>query len=187
MPLRVLSALLAAAALVILVRWADASGRDSAGPKSEDVGEDVNAETMLVQLHEENQRLVGEVSNLTQKVIALELKLAEARVSADETAVERAVGNGAAAMPPGDVAADPGRLQVVEIDRQMQVAVVNGGARAGMKPGMLFSVVRKDEVIATIRLTEVRERIAGGLVEWNGKTAFPEAGDRLVLRTTQDG
>lgn len=144
---------------------------------------------MLVMLQQENLRLAGLVSNLTRQVLSLELKLAEARATMDMGLAGE--GSPARVVPvkslPADVVGDPTRLQVVEVNREMMVAVVSGGVRSGMKSGMRFSVVRGNDVLAVIRISEVRDRIAGGLIEWNEKMPFPESGDRLVLRSTQDG
>lgn len=144
---------------------------------------------MLVILQQENLRLASQVSNLTRQVVSLEIKLAEARASMDMglAGEERQVRVAPTKTLPAEVVSDPTRLQVVEVNREMMVAVVSGGVRSGMKTGMRFSVVRGNDVLAVIRISEVRDRIAGGLIEWNEKMPFPEAGDRLVLRSTQDG
>lgn len=166
--------------------WSSARGGQPS-PKPSD-GETAE---MLIFLQQENQRLVSQVTNLTRQVMLLELKLAETRVQLDmgiAGTVERApVGSPKAMAVAPEVMSDPARLQVVDVNREMMVAVVSGGIRSGMKPGMRFSVVRGNDVLAVIRISDVRERIAGGLIEWNERMPFPEAGDRLVLRSTQDG
>ncbi len=174
------------ALLVVVVLMVRLAGKSS--PEMELVVPGSDTAEMLVRMHEENGRLNGQVSNLMEQVVALELKLAETRVKAD---LELVKGPEKSRPPearlPAEVVTDPARLQIVEVNREMMVAVISGGSRAGMKPGMLFSVIRNNEVLAVIRVSEVRERVAGGLIEWNGKRAFPEIGDRLVLRSTQDG
>ncbi|HMP35442.1 MAG TPA: hypothetical protein PKC67_13970 [Kiritimatiellia bacterium] len=166
--------------------WLNARG-EKLTPKPSD-GETAE---MLILLQQENQRLASQVTNLTRQVMLLELKLAESRVQLDLGIAgggERTpVGSPKSMTVPPEVMSDPARLQVVEVNREMMVAVVSGGVRSGMKQGMRFSVVRGNDVLAVIRITDVRERIAGGLIEWNERMPFPEAGDRLVLRSTQDG
>jgi len=143
---------------------------------------------MLITLHQENQELKSQVSNLVSQILALEMRLAEVRIEADAKLVEQPAKTvaGTRRVEPS-VLVDPSRVEILEVNREMLVAVISGGIRAGMKSGMRFSVVRDGEVLATVRVTEVRESIAGGLIEWNGKRAFPEVGDRLVLRSMQDG
>ena len=143
---------------------------------------------MLITLHQENQQLRSQVSNLVNQVMALELKLAEVKMEADLELAEKSSGGSASARRIDHaVLMDPTRVEILEVNRDMMVVVISGGLRAGMKSGMNFSVVRDGDVLATVRVTEVRENIAGGLIEWNGKRAFPEVGDRLVLRSMQDG
>ena len=146
-----------------------------------DVGEPVE---MLITLHQENQELKSQVSNLVSQIMALELRLAEVRMESDVKLVGQP---GGTVRIDKSVVVDPSKVEILEVNREMLVAVVSGGMRSGMKNGMKFSVVRDGEVLAVVRLTDVRESIAGGLIEWNGKRAFPEVGDRLVLRSMQDG
>lgn len=165
-----------------LCGWA---GGNMARAGSVESGEPVE---MLITLHQENQQLRSQVSNLVNQVMALELKLAEVKMEADLALAEKSSGGSASARRIDHaVLMDPTRVEILEVNRDMMVVVISGGLRAGMKSGMNFSVVRDGDVLATVRVTEVRENIAGGLIEWNGKRAFPEVGDRLVLRSMQDG
>lgn len=171
-----------ATGLVCLFGWLGAS---NGAAKDPEVGESVE---MLITLHQENQLLKNQVSNLVNQIMSLELKLAEVRIESDVKLVDPPEGKTAGLRPIDKLAVvDPSRVEILEVNREMMVAVVSGGMRSGMKSGMKFSVVRDGEVLAVVRVTEVREVIAGGLIEWNGKRAFPEVGDRLVLRSMQDG
>ena len=168
--------------LVCLCGWV---GECDAAGETAVVAEPVE---MLVTLHQENQQLKSQVSNLVNQILALELKLAEVRMASDAKLVEQPVETPAATRRINEsVVVDPSKVEILEVNREMMVAVVSGGMRSGMKSGMRFSVVRDGDVLAVVRVTEVRENIAGGLIEWNEKSAFPEVGDRLVLRSMQDG
>lgn len=157
---------------------------DSGSP-SETADEAVH---VMMELYGENQRLKEQVVRLTEQVATLERKLADAMMKMDGLRGEGATEKAAPADLTTDVSlADVAKLTVVEVNRRMGVAVVRGGARDGMKPGMRFSVVRGEDVIATLRLVDVRADISGGLIERTERDRYPESGDRLVLSSKQDG
>ena len=143
---------------------------------------------VMMELYGENQRLKEQVVKLTEQVAGLEKKLAEAMMKIDGLRGGEVAEEAAPAVTTPDVSlANVAKLTVVEVNRRMGVAVVRGGARDGLKPGMRFSVVRGDDVIATIRLVDVRADISGGLIERTERDRYPENGDRLVLSSKQDG
>ena len=145
------------------------------------------ADNMVVDLFDDNQRLKKKNAELQAEVENLQRLLAQERIkadlqtaSADQTAVpdERRLADTSPV--------DANQLKVLEVNKDMMVAVVSGGFRAGMKVGMKFSVVRDDETVAIIRLIDIRDSVAGGLIEKSDDGRFPHEGDRLVLRKTQD-
>jgi hypothetical protein len=145
------------------------------------------SEKLIVDLFERNQELVAENEALRANVESLQRSLAESRVLLDlkggaPAATVEPVGNSTV----GAASVDANQLKILEVNREMMAAVISGGLRAGMKVGMKFSVVRDNETLAVVRLIEVRDNIAGGLIEKVEKNRFPIAGDRLVLRKTQD-
>jgi len=142
---------------------------------------------VVMNLHRENQNLKYQVDQLTAKVDLLQRELAATRLQLDAEKidggrVEQIAEKAVSEMIPNDIS----KLQVMEVNRKMRVAVVSGGLRAGMKVGMRFSVLRDNLVIAAVRLVEIRENFAGGLIENMEKDQFPEVGDRLILSNTQD-
>lgn len=144
---------------------------------------DDEANRMVLELHGENQRLKAEVESLRTQLELLRRELAETRARIDSERVPRGVSDAKAVAVQSAVSYDDlARVRVLDVNRDMKVAVVSGGMRAGMKPGMRFSVIRNDEAIAEIRLVDVREVIAGGMVEAMNDERLPEAGDRLVLK-----
>ena len=52
---------------------------------------------------------------------------------------------------------------VVSIKEELHLVVANIGSRHGVKVGMPFQVVRGDNVIGSVRIVDVREKIAGGV------------------------
>jgi hypothetical protein len=142
---------------------------------------------VIVDLFENNKQLMAENKRLTSEVELLQRKLAEARLQLDLLGGKsnEQLGEVEKKISVAEIG-DPAQLKVLEVNRDMMVAVTSGGIRSGMKIGMVFSVVRDNAALAVIRLTDVRENIAGGLIEDVYEDRFPIAGDRLILKKTQD-
>jgi len=161
-------------------------GKNVGAGDQQRLAEDESAQVVM-DLHRENQDLRDQVVRLTEKVELLQRELASTRLQLD---AEKNDGGGvdqiAEKLVSEMTSNDITKLQVMDVNRKMKVAVVSGGLRAGMKVGMKFSVLRDNLVIAVVRLVEVRENFAGGLIENVGKDQFPEVGDRLILSNTQD-
>lgn len=71
--------------------------------------------------------------------------------------------------------------QIVALDRDQQAVVLNLGSLQGAKEGMPFRILRKDQVIGSCRLIEVREMTSAGLPEQLGKGIQLEVGDRVAV------
>jgi hypothetical protein len=139
----------------------------------------------------ENAILKEQLGSLRREVEALQVQLAEAMVHVDLARMRVAEVPPAVAatrtMDAGVMVDDLARVRILDVNRDQQVAVVSGGMRAGMKVGMRFHILREERIIAQLRLIDVRETVAGGLIERVEKNVFPESGDRLILSTRQDG
>jgi hypothetical protein len=126
----------------------------------------------------ENARLREQVAALEELVGELTVSLAEARFERDrlDVQVERLP---AAAAGPAELAATA--MAVLDANRGLGLVVLDAGTAAGVRPGMVFGVLRADEVIARVRTVDVRERIAGAKVEALTSDVYPERGDRAVV------
>jgi hypothetical protein len=71
--------------------------------------------------------------------------------------------------------------QIVAVDRDQQAVVLNLGSLQGAKEGMPFRILRKNQVIGSCRLIEVREMTSAGLPEQLAKNIQPEVGDRVAV------
>ena len=65
------------------------------------------------------------------------------------------------------------------MNQALGVVVLDAGLGLGIRPGMLFGVLRDDRVVGRLRAVDVRERIAGAVLE-ETEGEWPEAGDRAV-------
>jgi len=148
---------------------------------------DQEAAQMVVELFAENRELKDRVDSLVQEVEALQRQLAETMASLDGARLEAGRGARAAVAPPADVMVDDlTRVRVLDVNRDMGVVVVSGGKRAGMKTGMRFHVLRGERLIGQVRLIDVRDTVAGGIMEQMEKDGLPETGDRVILSSKQD-
>lgn len=74
---------------------------------------------------------------------------------------------------------------VIGIKEEWAFVVGNFGAREGVKIGMPLRVKREDEVVARLRVVDVRERICGAVIQESGKEKI-KLGDRLEVDARPD-
>ena len=74
---------------------------------------------------------------------------------------------------------------VVSIKEDLALIVANLGSRHGVKVGMPFEVIRDNAVIGTVRVVDVREKIAGALIQNLSDNAKVKVGDRLKVAAQQ--
>ena len=84
------------------------------------------------------------------------------------------------AAAPETLTGDP--IRVVEVNAALKLLVVDAGRTRGMKAGLRFGVVHDGAAVADVRVVDVRETVAGVVLEkmYAGKT--PVVGDRLIAR-----
>jgi hypothetical protein len=74
---------------------------------------------------------------------------------------------------------------VIGLKEEWSFVVGNFGAREGVKIGMPLRVKRGDEVVARLRVVDVRERICGAIIQESGKEKI-KVGDRLEVDARPD-
>lgn len=67
--------------------------------------------------------------------------------------------------------------RVLDVNPQLRMVVLDIGEEQGARVGMPFLVVRGDEVVAELRLVEVRRRVSGAVIETMPRTATVKVGD----------
>jgi hypothetical protein len=77
--------------------------------------------------------------------------------------------------PPNAVeaAAVPSTLtdgMVIAIKDELGLVVANLGTKQGVRVGMPFQVLRGDDLIGTVRVVDVREKIAGAVIQISNRT-----------------
>ena len=74
---------------------------------------------------------------------------------------------------------------VIGLKEEWSFVVGSFGAREGVKIGMPLRVKRGDEVVARLRVVDVRERICGAIIQESGKDKI-KVGDRLEVDARPD-
>lgn len=74
---------------------------------------------------------------------------------------------------------------VISVKEEWSFVVGNFGAREGVKIGMPLRVKRGDDVVAKLRVVDVRERICGAIIQESGKEKI-KVGDRLEVDARPD-
>lgn len=131
-------------------------------------------------LAQELEQLRERVEQLDLQVSELTVLLAEARMALDRLQVERdhlPELRGQA----GESVSGQGARHVVEANRDLSLVVLDGGVAAGIRPGMIFAVVRDSNVVARVRAVDVRETISAARIETVVGDVYPQTGDRLVI------
>ena len=97
---------------------------------------------------------------------------------------EKALHTAAASGTTDATAADLHNTRVVSVKPELRVAVLNVGARDGVKVGMPFSVIREDKTVAKLMVVDVRKSVAGAVIQESTNTnESVKIGDRSVIDT----
>lgn len=88
-----------------------------------------------------------------------------------------------------DATASPATLtdgMVISLKDELALVVANIGAKHGVSVGMPFQVIRGEKLIGTVRMVDVRERIAGAVIQnLNSEKEKIQVGDRLKVAARQ--
>lgn len=130
-------------------------------------------------------RLAREIAGLrrdleerTRRIRKLSEALAAAQAALDVAESRRAQTAGAAAAAPADA---PVEARIADVNAELDLVVLDRGARQGVRYGLPLTVLRDRRRVARIRVVDVRERIAGAAVEETARGDYPQTGDRAVL------
>ncbi len=127
----------------------------------------------LVGLNESVQRyLKGVVSGDTEARMALETHLRAVNVTLGRPGEEITEGTATQATLSDAL--------VISIKEELSLIVTNVGGSHGVKVGMPFQVIRADREVGTVRVVDVREKIAGAVVQnLSSEKEKIRVGDRL--------
>lgn len=75
----------------------------------------------------------------------------------------------------------PAMVYVLDSNPELDLVVLSAGAEEGVRPGLVYRVVRERRVVARLRVLLLRERICAAQVLEEGREDFPGVGDEAVL------
>jgi hypothetical protein len=175
-------------ALLAVAGWAcgaraqaDGAGGEGGTPAAKE------AELAAAELARQNAELRAVIERLSGDIRRLQVSLAAAQAELDvlkarrDDAAWKASAEGVTAQTLGS-----GPMAVIDVNRDLNLVVLDAGSSKGVRPGMRFSVVRDDRAVARVRAVDVRERIAGAIVEEAEPGRYPGKGDRIVVRRSED-
>lgn len=138
-------------------------------------------------LSAEKAQLEKEVELLKARVESLSQALALAQSQAVSAALEAAVtGKESGAVSGVLTETGHGNARIVDVNRDLRMVALGAGYAEGIRAGMVFAVRRDGEVIARIRVVDVRERISGAVVDEVKANLFPQKEDHVVGIADQD-
>jgi paraquat-inducible protein B len=140
----------------------------------------VTSESRLVtvQLAKELDGLQRDLADRNQRIRKLSEALAEAQATLDIDEARRAQEAGSEATLPADA---PIEARIVDANTELGLVILDQGARQGVRYGLPLTVMRGRRRVARIRVVDVRERIAGAVVEETARGDTPQTGDRAAL------
>jgi hypothetical protein len=121
-----------------------------------------------------------------QKVAATDDATARLDLEAGMRGASKALG--VAPLDTPAAAAVPSSLadgMVISVKQDLALVVANVGSHQGVKVGMPFEVVRGESVIGSVRMVDVREKIAGALIQNLSDKEKIKIGDRLKVAVQQ--
>lgn len=101
----------------------------------------------------------------------------EAELASAEMALTREGAMATSSQGQAERALDDGR--VVSIDPEVGLLVVNVGRGSGIRVGMPLLVVREDQPVGTAQVVDVRDAVAGALLQSLGEQGDVKVGDRI--------
>ena len=133
---------------------------------------------VTVRLAKEIEGLRSDLEDQSRRIRKLSEALAEAQAALDVKEERRVQAVGSAVETPMDV---PVEARIVDSNADLGLVVLDQGARQGVRYGLPLTVMRDRRRVARIRVVDVRERVAGAVVEETARGDYPQKGDRAVL------
>lgn len=156
------------AAMIALVIGVAAGGARLADAEDEDGGG----------AREEDLRVQVRVLSAALAAARLENDGLKARLDRKEY---ESAGGAVGELEPGGTRARGIEFRVLDVNRDLGMAVLSGGRRQGIRPGMTFAVMEGNRSVATLRVIDVRGTVAGAVVETSRR--YPQAQDRAIRST----
>ncbi len=172
----------------------DALGLDSVG------GNSVKLEQRLLAAISDLRATVGEKRKLSEALVrlteaaSLHAKTAtgvdlQSRLSLETEIRNANAALGVASANVAETGAIPSTVsdgRVISVKEELTLVVMNLGSRHGVKVGMPFQIAREGKLIGSVRIVDVREKIAGAVIQKiSSEKDHIKVGDRLTVDAQQ--
>jgi len=168
----------------------EALGLDAAGDPAKLEQKLLKAVNNLRIAEEGRKELLGGLIELSEAVLAYQQVARTDDANAKrllEGALQKAhQAMGVSATDAADATAVPATLtdaSVIAVKDELALVVANVGRQQGVREGMPFRVFRGRDYIGIIRVVDVREKIAGAVIQDLRSTTRVQTGDRLRVET----
>ena len=148
----------------------------------------LNSVADLRVLSEEKAKLASRLISLSEAVLwyvqesVSEHPEARLALEAELRETEMVLKGNAQTVKEGELTGDGGK--VVSVKPELALAVLNIGSQHGVRLGMPFAVLRGDQRVGMVRVVEVREQLAGAILQnFNADAEMVKAGDRVRVET----
>jgi len=138
------------------------------------------SKALISDLSRQNEKLLKEKLAIEKKLASLTASLARTKVELDSFRAKNEKGIFAEVsgnIPRGN---QPVEAEVLDVNPDLNIVILNKGSQQGMQLGMQFSVVRGEDVIAKIKVIEVRDTFAGTRIIEKLR-GWPTSGDRVII------
>ena len=71
--------------------------------------------------------------------------------------------------------------KILDVNKELGMAVLNAGRDQGVRPGMRLAALQKNKSVASMRVIDVRAGIAGAVIEKTTFGVLPRAEDRVIV------
>jgi hypothetical protein len=172
----------------------EALGLDLAGANNAKLEQRLLAAVNDLRVIAQERRSLSEALVRLADAAAVYAKSATGAPAESRLALEAEIRNankqlGAAGAAVAEASAVPASItdaMAISVKEDLSLVVINLGSKQGVKIGMPFRVVRGDAVIGNVQVVDVREKIAGAVIQKLSSEREPiKVGDRLVVDARQ--
>ncbi len=140
------------------------------------------AEIAAVALADKDAALEKKVQGLEDQARRLTESLAAVRAEADLLRSRVEPAELKKTVVPREDTLMAGESRIVDVDADLRMAVINAGAEQGVKPGMVFGVMRGEKAVAMVRAVDVRRNVTGAVMMDTPAGELPAKGDKVIFR-----
>ena len=138
------------------------------------------SKALISDLSSQNKKLLKEKLAIEKKLASVTASFARSKAELDSFKATNEKGIFAKVSNNTTSLTQPVEAEVLDVNPDLNIVILNKGSQQGMQLGVLFSVIRGEDVIAKIKVIEVRETFTGTRIIEKLR-GWPISGDRVIL------